>query len=293
MKLKINKILWVLLILIIGSGFSWLSVRWSRHNVAELSRWRNSKLSPVIMIPGSSATESRFDRLVAKLNQGNKSPHSLLKIRVTNDDQLHYSGRIRPGDNEPIIVVGFENNHDGYQNIKQQARRFNIAFKALSQTYNFNNFKAIGHSNGGLIYTRFLENEFAQYRYRIRIKRLMTIGSPYNFNEKTIDHKTQMLSEMIHTRSRLPQAMTVYSIAGTQTYNSDGLVPLASVEAGKYIFQGRVKHYTAISVSGADAQHSDLPQNQQVVALIKQDVLDHPVKKQASTNTPYLNQRVN
>lgn len=61
------------------------------------------------MIPGSSATENHFDRLVAKLNQNNSRPHSLLKVKVMNDDSLHFTGQTRRGDNEPIIVVGFEN----------------------------------------------------------------------------------------------------------------------------------------------------------------------------------------
>ena len=293
MKLTLKRLGWLGLTLIVGSGLIWMSLKWSRQNVADLSRWRNSKLSPVIMIPGSSATENRFDRLVGKLNQGNKNPHSLLKARVTNDDQLHYSGQIRQGDDEPIIVVGFENNRDGYRNIKQQARRFNIVFKALSDQYDFNNFKAIGHSNGGLIYTAFLENYYAQYRYRVRVKRLMTIGSPYNFNDGSVHHQSQMLSDFVKQRKRLPSDMSVYSVAGTQTYNSDGLVPLGSVMAGKYIYQARVRHYTTVSVSGADAQHSDLPQNRQIIDLINRYMLDHPQRRQVLPHAPYINQHIN
>lgn len=286
---RLKWLIWLLVGLTLSGLLITASLRWSRQNVADLSRWRNSKLSPVIMIPGSSATENRFDRLVAKLNAGNKNPHSLLKVRVTNDDRLHFSGRIRQGDNEPIIVVGFENNHDGYGNIQQQARRFNVAFKALSTQYSFNNFKAIGHSNGGLIYTAFLETYYPKYARRITLKRLMTIGSPYNFNERSIRHKTQMLSDFIRRRTRLPANLTVYSVAGTQTYNSDGLVPLGSVMAGKYVYQEQVKHYTTISVSGDDAQHSDLPQNAQIIDLINRYMLDRPQSRQILPNTPYLN----
>jgi len=281
-------VIWLVLGSLLGVGLIFASQRWSRQNVAELTRWRQSKLSPVIMIPGSSATENRFDRLVRKLNTDNRNPHSLLKVRVTNDDRLHFSGQLRQGDNEPIIVVGFENNRDGYQNIQQQARRFNLAFKALSTQYNFNNFKAIGHSNGGLIYTQFLEKYYSAYAQHIRVKRLMTIGSPYNFNEKTIRHKTQMLSDFIANRNRVPKNLTIYSVAGTQTYNSDGLVPLGSVLAGKYIYQERAKQYTTIAVSGADAQHSDLPQNAQIIDLINRYILDRPQKQQILQNTPYL-----
>lgn len=131
-------------------------------------------------------------------------------------------GTIRPGDNEPIIVVGFENNHDGYDNIKQQARRFALAFEDLNEQYNFNNFKAIGHSNGGLIYTEFLEKYYPEYAQQVTLKRLMTIGTPYNFNEGSMQHKTQMLTDFIKERKKLPTELVMYSVAGSQTYNADG-----------------------------------------------------------------------
>lgn len=281
--MKFNKWLWTGIGTVISIILIVMSLQWSRNNVADLMKWHNSRMSPVIMIPGSSATVNRFDTLVKKLNKGKslKNQHSLMKVRVTNDDKLHITGQIRQGDNEPIIVVGFENNHDGYSNIKQQARRFNIAFKALTDEYKFNNFKAIGHSNGGLIYTAFLENYYSSYSSKITIKRLMTIGSPYNFNENSVQHKTQMLSDFIADRKNLPKNLDVYIVAGTQTYNSDGLVPLGSVVAGKYIYQGQVKHFTTISVSGSDAQHSDLPQNDQIIDLINRYILD---KQQVQQN---------
>ncbi len=263
---------------IIGIGlfslFLFTSLSWTRNNVHNLEQRHNSRLSPVIMIPGSSATENRFDRLVAKLNRHNRHPHSLLKVKVTNDDKLHFIGEIRQGDLEPIIVVGFENNKDGYSNIQQQARRFNIAFRELTKLYKFNNFKGIGHSNGGLIYTAFLENYYSQYSHQVRIKKLMTIGSPYNFNQGSTRYKSEMLSDFIKDRNKLPHNLTVYFVIGTETYNSDGLVPAGSVLAGRYIYQGVVKHFTTISVSGNRAQHSDLPQNEQIVDLIKRYILD-------------------
>lgn len=268
-----------------------LSLSWSRQNVQSLTKWHNAKMSPVIMIPGSSASVNRFDRLVNELNHNRKQPHSLLKVKVMKDNQLKFSGKIRPGDTEPIIVVGFENNHDGYSNIQQQARWFNIAFRSLTNQYNFNNFKAIGHSNGGLIYTYFLEHYYSRYQRTVRLKKLMMIGSPYNFNEKSMSHQTKMLADFIKYRKRLPHNMNVYLVAGTRTYTSDGLVPVNSVLVGKYIYQNQVKHFTTITVSGSNAQHSDLPQNNQIVDLINRYILDHPQKRRQQQNTPYINER--
>ena len=97
------------------------------------------------MIPGSSATENRFDGLVRKLNQDRRGvKHSLLKVKVWNNGRITFEGKIKDKDNEPVIVIGFENNKDGYNNIKKQTKMMNQAFEALQNKYNFNNFKRVG-----------------------------------------------------------------------------------------------------------------------------------------------------
>ena len=48
-------------------GLAVPSYSWTRKNVKEIETFYNSKLSPIIMIPGSSATENRFDGLVRKV----------------------------------------------------------------------------------------------------------------------------------------------------------------------------------------------------------------------------------
>ena len=223
------------------------------------------------MIQGSSATENRFDGLVTKLNQDRQgTKHSLLKVKVWNDGTITYSGSIDAKDNEPIIVIGFENNKDGYSNIKKQAKMVNQAFEALQEKYNFNNFKGLAHSNGGLIYTAFIENYLEDYD--VDLKTLMTIGTPYNFTETNIKNKSEMLADFIKNREAIPTTLHMYSVAGTITYDSDELVPDASVSAGKYIYQNQAASYTEITVTGEDAQHSDLPTNDEVVALIKQHI---------------------
>ena len=252
-------------------GLAVPSYSWTRKNVQKIEKFYNSKLSPIIMIPGSSATENRFDGLVTKLNQDRQgTKHSLLKVKVWNDGTITYSGSIDAKDNEPIIVIGFENNKDGYSNIKKQAKMVNQAFEALQEKYNFNNFKGLAHSNGGLIYTAFIENYLGEYD--VDLKTLMTIGTPYNFTETNIKNKSEMLADFIKNREAIPTTLHMYSVAGTITYDSDELVPDASVSAGKYIYQNQAASYTEITVTGEDAQHSDLPTNDEVVALIKQHI---------------------
>ena len=252
-------------------GLAVPSYSWTRKNVQKIEKFYTSKLSPIIMIPGSSATENRFDGLVTKLNQDRQgTKHSLLKVKVWNNGTITYSGSIDAKDNEPIIVIGFENNKDGYSNIKKQAKMVNQAFEALQEKYNFNNFKGLAHSNGGLIYTAFIENYLGDYD--VDLKTLMTIGTPYNFTETNIKNKSEMLADFIKNREAIPTTLHMYSVAGTITYDSDELVPDASVSAGKYIYQNQAASYTEITVTGEDAQHSDLPTNDEVVALIKQHI---------------------
>lgn len=263
-------------------GLAVPSYSWTRKNVQKIEKFYNSKLSPIIMIPGSSATENRFDGLVAKLNQDRQgTKHSLLKVKIWNDGRMTYSGSIDAKDNEPIIVIGFENNKDGYSNIKKQAKMVNQAFEALQSKYNFNNFKGLGHSNGGLIYTAFIENYLGDYD--VDLKTLMTIGTPYNFTETNIKNKSEMLADFIKAREAIPTTLHMYSVAGTITYDSDELVPDASVSAGKYIYQNQAKSYTEITVTGEDAQHSDLPTNDEVVELVKQHIEGQGVRKKQKT----------
>lgn len=275
---KRQRIIIVIFVLIFGF-LTFFSYCWSHQSVSVLQKRQQSRMSPVIMISGSSATVNRFDTLVTRINQMDHLNHSLLKVKVYNSGKITYSGQIRQNDNEPFIVVGFENNHDGYSNIKKQAKMFNVAFNQLKEQYNFNNFKGIGHSNGGLIYTYFLEHYFNERQ--IKIKRLMTIGTPYNFAEPS-NRRTQMLTDFIKYRKNLPSNLTMYSVAGSENYVEDGLVPLSSVLAGKYIYQGIVKHYTQVTVTGKLAQHSALPQNREVLDLIRRYVLNRNNPRQSN-----------
>lgn len=115
----------------------------------------------------------------------------------------------------------------------------------------------------------------------------MTIGSPYNFSEP-MSRRTDMLKDFIKYRKNLPNNLNMYSVAGSENYVEDGIVPLSSVLAGKYVYQGAVKHYTQTTVTGKLAQHSSLPQNQEVLDLIERYILE---SGQQRNNQPNRNNR--
>ncbi|MDN5575081.1 alpha/beta hydrolase [Pediococcus parvulus] len=267
------------LILFVLLGFmAVFGLQWTHQNMRNAIPSANSRVSPIILVPGSSETQERFDAMVNELNGKTKTSSSLLKVTVHTDNHLSYSGTFQPGKSHPYIVIAFQNNHDGYSNIKKQAKWFSHAMTILSAKYRFNHFSAIGHSNGGLVLTRYLEKYFNQQK--MRINTLMTIASPYNFSETNIDKRTQILTDLIKDNSKIPTNLVMYSVAGTENYNNDGTVPFASVEAGKYIFQKRAKNYTQITVTGEDTTHHDLPQNGEIVSFIQQYVLNISSTKQ-------------
>lgn len=261
------------------------SLQWTKNSTHSLSLRYNSKLSPIIMIPGSSANVNRFDDMVETINKESIKKHSLIKVTVLENDTVTMHGDLLKDDKEPFIVVGFENNKDGYNNILKQAKWFDIAFDQLQLKYHFNHFKAIGHSNGGLIYTAFLENYFSNYEKHIDLTKMMTIGTPYNFGENSMNHKTQMLADFIKKRNNIPKNISMYSVIGTKNYTSDGIVPEESVEAGKYIYQDHVKQFTEITVTGSNAQHSALPQSDEIIDLIRRYIMEKPKQNENKLNT--------
>ena len=231
------------------------------------------EIRPIIMIPGSSATENRFNRMVKKLNRNQHPHHSLVRIKVWNDGHMTYRGHLRKKDKQPIFVVGFQNNRDGYENIKQQAAMFNSALTVLREKYFFNSFKALGHSNGGLVFTAFLQQYLANHS-ELEMEKLLTIGSPYNLNKKNINHRVAMLDDFISNQENIPKKLQHLSIMGIFFRDGDGIVHKSSVEAGSLIYKGKIASHREVVIVGKDAHHSSLPQNEQVVDLIREFLLE-------------------
>ncbi|MFC6182063.1 alpha/beta hydrolase [Lactiplantibacillus daowaiensis] len=248
---------------------SWVMA--SLNLVTRRLRAATAPVTPIVMVPGSHATANRFDQLVTLLNRQSTSPHSLLKVTVQRDGTCQVQGQFRPEKAAPMIVIGFADNADGVQNIRRQANWVRVALTALVQRYQFHHVQFLGHSNGGLALTYFLEHDAATVP--VTVHKLMTIAAPYNLTDANDHGETVMLKSLIACHHQLPKRLTVYAVAGAKTYNTDGEVPLASALAGRYIYQGQVKAYTELTVTGSQTQHSQLLQNQQIVQLVRNFML--------------------
>lgn len=236
----------------------------------------STTITPTILVPGSSATQDRFDRLIAKLPSSKGHPTSVVKLTVTPSGSLRVTGKLKPHDCHPFFVIAFQDNRDGRQNVNRQAKWLNLALTQLQANLHYHHFNALGHSNGGLIWTRYLEKYYHQ-RSAGHLDKLMTIATPFNMAERG-QQRSSMLQELINGRGQLPRDLILTSVAGTQNYTDDGIVPLASVNQGRYIFQNQIASYTEVNVTGANTQHSELPQNQQIVNIMTAYLLP-PVEK--------------
>ena len=164
-------------------------------------------------------------------------------------------GRLNTKEPNPMIVIGFENNRDGYSNIKQQIESLKIALTYLLDHYHFTEFKAVGHSNGGLVLTGLLESGFLEKK-KVTVTKLAIIGSPYRFNQ-------EMYDDFQTWKHRLGKEVEVLNFVGSFAGKSDGIVPLSSAQAAKSIFDNQT--YTEVNLNGRKAHHSALPTNPDLV----------------------------
>ena len=189
------------------------------------------------------------------LHRFSRKKQSLLKIKVNKDDSIEMEGRLNTKEPNPMIVIGFENNRDGYSNIKQQIESLKIAITYLLDHYYFTEFKAVGHSNGGLVLTGLLEDGFLEQE-GLSISKLAILGSPYTFNK-------EMHQDFQKRRWRIPRQLSVLNLVGEWTAKSDGIVPLASAQAAKDVFSKQ--DYQQVVLNGRKAHHSALPTNPEAI----------------------------
>lgn len=226
---------------------------------------------PFILIPGTGANGDRFDSFMNKLMK-KVGKRDVLKINVKTDGTTQYTSSLTKKSNNPFIVISFSDSSE--KGVDKQAEWTEIAMKKAHQLYSFKTYNALGHSNGGLVWTIFLEKE-AQ-KPTSQMKNLITLGTPYNYLDPKANPypdrasltETDMLKWMVNKREKIPHNLKLISIAGNYKDNSDGVVPLTSALSSSKIYKKEIDSYSEKIVSGSNAQHDQLTENQEIIDYI-------------------------
>lgn len=197
------------------------------------------KQAPLILIPGTDANGNRFDSFMNELMKqvGKKD---ILKINVKTDGTTEWT---------------------------------DIAMKKAHQLYSFDFYNALGHSNGGLVWTIYLEK--MTQKSTSQMKNLITLGIPYNYLDSNANPypnsssltETDMLRRMINKKGKIPHSLRMISIAGNYKNNGDGVVPLTSALSSSKIYNNISSYHEKI-FDGINTQHNQLTENEEIIEYV-------------------------
>lgn len=276
-KIKENKRVSIVVVVMLVSGLFFFLVENSILAFAEkltLPKEAVKIQTPTIFVPGTNGTVNRFDSLIEQLKTENQD--NVLKITVNKDGSITTKGSLAIDDSQPIIVVGFEDSSDETLNV--QGKWFQQALAEIQKYYLFDTYNYVGHSNGGLVITSYLE-EFKK-ETDPTLAKLITIGTPFNGTSTTDNESvttftklkttTDLLKGYLTSTENIPNTVQMLNIAGeVGDTASDNTVPVQSVFSGRYIYQEQIESYQEILVTGKETDHSALVENQQVIEEIK------------------------
>lgn len=242
---------------------------------------RTQKIKPVreafIMIPGSDTKADRFVKFQHDLNQvENKQgnfPHSMLEVTVKPNGRIHYAGKVSKLDRHPIITIAFAQNNDNYATVKRDAKLLTLAMDQIKNNYQIRRFSGFGHSNGGLVWTYWLEHYYYQPA-DYKLTNIMLVGTPFNGYSNNSAVFIPQLRDLVKYRHNIDPNINIINVLGTRSYISDTLVPENSALAAKYIYQPVSHNYMAVTLTGRQVSHYELPQDSRLIQLIR-DLIWH------------------
>lgn len=230
--------------------------------------------TPTIMVPGTNGTVDRFDGLIKALKVNERS--EVLKVTVATDGTTSFSGNLSPLSEHPIIVIAFEDSSD--DTLAVQGKWYQQALTAIQKKYIFKTYNYLGHSNGGLVITSYLENFLLTEDPKLN--KLITLGTPYNgtsdkvndtvTNAGEVKQVSQLLKSYVQNRHEIPSTIAMLNIAGEiEDSATDGTVPVQSVFSGSMIYQENVSDYQELLIQGERTKHSELVENEEFIKQLQ------------------------
>ncbi|MGX6392897.1 alpha/beta hydrolase [Lactiplantibacillus pentosus] len=208
--------------------------------------------------------------------------HTIIRAMVARNGAVTLQGHFKAGDYRPIVEVNFAANRSSdYPTVGRWAKNVVVA---LQQVYGIKAFNMVGHSMGNMAITYYLLAN-AQNKRLPQLKRQVDIAGHFNgilgmddepnrmkLNAAGRPNKLQpayrqlMGLRQVYPRNQV-RVLNIYGDKGDGTH-SDGAVSNASSQSLRYLVASRAKSYREVKITGKQAQHSKLHENQQVDRLL-------------------------
>ncbi|GER66317.1 hypothetical protein BpJC7_08400 [Weizmannia acidilactici] len=233
---------------------------------------------PTVFVHGYKGTANSLGGMLNRLEESGVAEKAMV-IHVTADGLIVANGQVSKQDRHPMIQVILSQNRSSF---RQTAEWLEKVMHILYTKYDVKEAYLVGHSMGGLICTKYIEETSHQPNYPV-IRKLVTIGSPYHgvlvqrFKQnpnntgaaaRDLLPGSNALKALFANKNRFGGKIEVLAIAGVvkNPASGDTLVSLDSALGGKSIVPaGR---YTSKIVYGKNAQHSRLHENKKVDHMV-------------------------
>lgn len=237
----------------------------------EQAKSQQSSSSATVFVHGYKGTYNSFGNMLERFehqyNWGNKA----LIYRVSRDGKIRVYN-MNKGKTEPVFIqVIFDNNRASFDD---GAKWLAKVLQHMKQHYQIDHVNIVGHSMGGLISVKYME-EYQDDSKHPTTNKLITIGSPfdgiynqlyfqYNQDPAATDLKpnSAALQLLRLTKQAIPEDLQVLSIGST----GDLIARPKSVKALRMIIPK--DQLQTVMIQNKALGHSDLHENERVDHLI-------------------------
>ncbi|ASN07174.1 alpha/beta fold hydrolase [Virgibacillus necropolis] len=237
----------------------------------EKAESRGHDSPPTVFVHGYKGTINSFGNMLYRFEEqyewGNKS----LIYKISNNGNIRVYN-LNKGRAEPVFIqVILENNRASF---RDGAQWLSTVLSHMKQHYQIDNVNIVGHSMGGLISMKYIE-EYQNNMEHPVTEKLVTIGSPFdgvysqtyfqiNHDAAATDLKpnSAALQLLRKTKETIPGDLEVLSIGST----GDLIAKPKSVNAIRMIIPA--DQLKTVMIENNQLGHSELHENQQVDQLI-------------------------
>ncbi len=235
--------------------------------------------TPTLFVHGYGGGYGSEKNLIADLSQ-KSGFRQVLKYTIDHHGKLSVSGHWQPDVEHPLITVVF---NDG----KPDDTYLSPILSRIKTDYKIKTFNAVGHSAGANAWVNWAVS--SDKENMPELQRLVTIAGPFNgfmgMSEKTDvatikldpdgkpDTMVDFYKYLADNKEHFPKSIDVLNIFGNTGKGSDGVVPVNSARALRYIVEENAKSYTEQEIKNSKSQHSKLHQHNLLVNQVLYDFL--------------------